>query len=159
MRTGGSVRVVNRDLLAHRLTAAGAEVRRATPETLSQEVIGVIAEKGWHRLVSVRRNRVGHPSVLGDDPPLSGPELEELDAVITESALGVAETGEVLLDHSPGQGRPELTARRRPHVCVVERVVATKEEASDSAGPDATWIQPSSDLIVILVDTVDPQAR
>lgn len=154
--------------LGQRLEAYGAEVRAAPPDRLAPTVIGLIAERGWHRLVSVRRNRVGHPSVLGDDPPLSDDELDELDAVITESAMAVADLGAVILDHGPGQGRPSVTRIPKVHVCVVEStaVVATVAEAEARLDPDlpSTWIsgplapddlvtglQRPRDLIVILV--------
>jgi L-lactate dehydrogenase complex protein LldG len=130
--------------LTDRLRHNGAEVLHADPDNLSQTIIGLIGQQGWHRLVSVRRNRVGHPSVLGDDPPLDSEEIAELDAVITESALAVAELGVVVLDHDRGQGRPTLVTLPKTHVCVVEEsaVVDDVATAQQRLDPDrlTTWI-------------------
>lgn len=107
------------ETFAKLLTESGAEVVRCDPGTLSQTVIGLIAQKGWDRVVSVRRNRVGHPSVFGDDPPLTEEQLATMDAVITEARSGIADRGLVVLDHGPGQGRRGLTLIPATHVCVV----------------------------------------
>lgn len=129
--------------LAARLEAGGAEVLHATPDTLSQTIIGLIGQRGWHRLVSVRRDRVGHPSVLGDVPSLSDDELGQLDAVITESAVAVADVGAVVLDHSLGQGRRALILIPGTHVCVVREAQVVDDAAAAreylGSGP-ATWI-------------------
>jgi len=131
-------------------------VLHATPANLSQTIIGLIGQRGWHRLVSVRRNRVGHPSVMGDDPELTEQDLAQLDAVITESAAAAAELGAVAIDHSPGQGRPALTEIAGIHVCVVEEadVVDDLAAARQRLGPgEVTWLGgPSarSDVVEIL---------
>ncbi|MDX1450546.1 MAG: LUD domain-containing protein [Acidimicrobiia bacterium] len=107
------------DAFTDKLTDDGASVVRCAQDTLSQTVIGLIGRRGWDRVVSVRRGRVGHPSVLGDDPQLSTEELATIEAVITEVAAGAAQEGLVVLDHGPGQGRPGLTLLPGHHVCVV----------------------------------------
>lgn len=150
------------ELLEERLRGNGAEVLHATAATLSQTIIGLIGQRGWHRLVSVRRNRVGHPSVLGDDPPIDDLELALLDAVVTESAGAIADSGTVWLDHGPGQGRKVFTEIPAVHVCVVEasRIVDVSADAPTDAvgvtqitGPDG----PSGrvvrrPLVVVIVD-------
>ena len=57
---------------------------------------------------------------VGDEPPLTARELDGLDGVLTASALAIAETGTVALDHGPGQGRRALTLLPDLHVCVVD---------------------------------------
>jgi L-lactate dehydrogenase complex protein LldG len=51
--------------------------------------------------------------------------------VLTGCALAVAQTGTVVLDHGPGQGRRALTLLADLHVCVVlaHQVVASVAEA------------------------------
>lgn len=58
-------------------------------------------------------------TVLGDRPPLSVPELDRADAVLTTCALAVAVTGTLVLDGGPGQGRRALTLLPDYHLCVV----------------------------------------
>jgi L-lactate dehydrogenase complex protein LldG len=56
---------------------------------------------------------------LSDGEPLSVSELDNVDGVITTCAVAVAETGTLILDGSPGQGRRVLTLIPDYHLCVV----------------------------------------
>src|SRR5699024_771856 len=53
------------------------------------------------------------------DTPLSNGELDRSDGVITTCALGVAETGTIILDAGPGQGRRALTLLPDYHLCLI----------------------------------------
>ncbi len=147
------------DTLVDRLEDYGATVLRCRPDTLSHTIIGLIGERGWKRVVSVRRNRVGHPSVLGDDPQLTNEELETVDAVITESLLAIAETGTIVLDHGPGQGRRALTLIPDVHVCVVEASAVVDDVPQAVASVDATrpttWISGPSATSDIELERVE----
>jgi L-lactate dehydrogenase complex protein LldG len=48
-------------------------------------------------------------AVVRDDPPLSAAQLDQLAGVVTGCAVAIAETGTIVLDHGPGQGRRALT--------------------------------------------------
>ena len=69
--------------------------------------------------------------VRRDDPPLSTLDLDGIDGVVTGCALAIAETGTIVLDAGPMQGRRALTLVPDTHVCVVdsERIVGTVPEA------------------------------
>ncbi|MDH3296045.1 MAG: LUD domain-containing protein [Acidimicrobiia bacterium] len=81
---------------------------------------------------------------LGDDPPLSVDELDQVDGVITGCAVAVAETGTIVLDGGEGQGRRVLTLLPDLHVVVVPaaRLVARVPDALVRLEPTRplTWI-------------------
>ncbi|GAA4371018.1 LutC/YkgG family protein [Paeniglutamicibacter cryotolerans] len=63
----------------------------------------------------------GAPRRLRDDVscPLSVAELDRASAVITASAVSVAESGTIMLDGSPAQGRRVISLVPDHHVCLV----------------------------------------
>ncbi len=71
------------------------------------------------------------PPVADDD--LDAADLDTTDAVLTTATVGIAETGTIVLDHGPGQGRRALTLVPDRHVCVVraDQVVPDVPEAID----------------------------
>ena len=78
------------------------------------------------------------------DEELTALELDDIEAVVTAAAVGIAETGTVVLDHGVGQGRRALSLVPDLHVLVVraDQVVANVPEAVtrlDPARPQ-TWI-------------------
>ena len=78
------------------------------------------------------------------DDGLSAAQLDDLDAVVTRAAVGIAETGTIVLDHQPDQGRRAISLVPDLHVCIVEatQVVADVPDAIgllDPARPQ-TWI-------------------
>lgn len=52
--------------------------------------------------------------------PLTVAELDGIDAVVTGSAVAVAETGTIILDGSPDQGRRAISLVPDHHICVVK---------------------------------------
>ena len=86
--------------------------------------------------------------VLDDsrEHPMSALELDEVDAVITASRVSVADTGTIVLDGEPDQGRRAVSLVPDVHVCIVrrDRVVETVPEgvAILAEHPDRpqTWI-------------------
>lgn len=65
------------------------------------------------------------------DDDLTARQLNEIDAVVTAAAVGVANTGTFALDHRPDQGRRALTLVPDAHICVLraDQVVSNTPEA------------------------------
>ncbi len=143
------------DLFAERVADYRAVVERCTPDELAARVATAVA--GCAVVV---------PDGLGVDVPgasvdtgLTALELDAVDAVVTEAAVGVAETGTVVLDHGRGQGRRALTLVPDRHVCVVraDQVVPDVLDAVallDPARPQ-TWISGPSATSDIELERVE----
>lgn len=58
--------------------------------------------------------------LLPDSPPLSKDELDSCDAILTGCFLGIAQTGTIILNAGPGQGRRALTLLPDFHICVIK---------------------------------------
>lgn len=76
--------------------------------------------------------------------PLTVTDLDQADAVLTGCAVAIAETGTIVLDAGPAQGRRALTLIPDHHVCVVraDQIVGTVPEAVELLDPRRalTWI-------------------
>jgi L-lactate dehydrogenase complex protein LldG len=85
----------------------------------------------------------GSVSAVPDDSLPPG-RVAAVDGVVTAAAVAVAETGTILLDGAPDQGRRIITLLPDVHVCVVRigQVVATVPDALARVTPHRplTWI-------------------
>jgi L-lactate dehydrogenase complex protein LldG len=96
-----------------------------------------------------------------DEPPLPPAELDQLAGVVTGCAVAIAETGTIILDHGPAQGRRALTLVPDFHLVVVQagQVAADLADAFarlDPARPHTLISGPSatSDIELIRVEGV-----
>ncbi|MFC4590916.1 LutC/YkgG family protein [Sphaerisporangium corydalis] len=138
------------ELFAERVADYRAIVRLVPVEEVATAVAAALAARGARRVVvpaGLPEEWLGSvPGLerLGDDPPLGVTGLDAADGVVTGCAAGVAETGTIVLDAGPGQGRRALTLLPDYHLCVVlaDQIVATVPEALARLDPvrPLTWI-------------------
>ncbi|HEY2242005.1 MAG TPA: LUD domain-containing protein [Streptosporangiaceae bacterium] len=88
-------------------------------------------------------------TVVRDDPPLSAAQLDQLAGVVTGCAVAIAETGTIVLDHGPGQGRRALSLVPDFHLVIVraDQVAADLPDAFgrlDPARPQTLISGPSA---------------
>lgn len=103
----------------------------------------------------------GAPAVHIDSPgaPLTITELDAVDAVVTGAALAVSETGTIMLDAGPGQGRRVVSLVPDRHVCLLRAadIVEVLPEAIARLEPTRpqTWISGPSATSDIELERVE----
>jgi L-lactate dehydrogenase complex protein LldG len=116
------------ELLIDRLLDYRALVRRCRVDDLGATIADALGERGARTVVvpaGLDPSWTANVSadVRTDEPSsgdrLSVSELDAVDGVITSCAVAIAETGTLILDGSPGQGRRVLTLIPDYHLCVV----------------------------------------
>jgi L-lactate dehydrogenase complex protein LldG len=143
-------------LFCERVADYRADVVRCTSHQLSSRIRAALPDGA--RVVVPADLHLSVPGAV-PDRGLSATELDGLDAVVTRARLGIAETGTIVLDHGPGQGRRAITLVPDRHVCVVRatQVVADVPDAVallDASRP-LTWISGPSATSDIELDRVE----
>jgi L-lactate dehydrogenase complex protein LldG len=149
------------ELLAERLRDYGCTARRTAPGVVMTAVGEALGQRGARRIVvPPGLDLTGLPAgteIVADDG-LSPTALDAVDGVITGAAVAIAETGTIVLDGSPDQGRRALSLVPDYHLCIVraEQVVALVPEAMArlTPGRPLTWISGPSATSDIELDRV-----
>ncbi|MET9504494.1 LUD domain-containing protein [Streptomyces sp. NPDC006622] len=153
------------ELLAENLAEYRAIVHRCTAADLPATVAAVLAARGARTVLAPPGLDAGWLAATEaerfPDSATSTPhELDRVDSVITGCAVAVAETGTLVLDGSPDQGRRRVTLVPDHHVCVVrvpDQVVASVPQALERLDParPLTWISGPSATSDIELDRVE----
>jgi L-lactate dehydrogenase complex protein LldG len=126
-----------------------ATVERAPAEELPRAIASTLTAHAARRIaapagVPDRWFAATDAERVPDEPPLSHADLDRLDGTITGCAVAIAETGTIVLDAGPDQGRRILTLLPDLHVCIVrlDQVVGSVPEALARLDPrrPQTWI-------------------
>jgi L-lactate dehydrogenase complex protein LldG len=134
------------ELFEDRLRDYDATVTRTSLQDLPAAIAAALTTRGKQAIVIP----AGLPSAwlpnhftfTVDEPladSLTPTQLDAFDAVLTASSVAIAETGTVVLQSVPGQGRRALSLVPDYHLCIVraEDVVATVPEAFARLQPTA----------------------
>ncbi|MFF8521562.1 LutC/YkgG family protein [Streptomyces werraensis] len=153
------------DLLAENLADYRAVVHRTDHGSLPRVVADLLAargastvlvpsglDEGWLAAAEVTRVR--------DEATSTPHELDQVDSVVTGCAVAVAETGTIVLDGSPDQGRRRISLIPDHHICVVRvpgQVVSSVPQALERLDParPLTWISGPSATSDIELDRVE----
>ena len=151
-------------LFVERVADSRATIERTTSDSLPVAVAATFRTNGARRIVA----SAGVPATwfagsdverVPDSPPLTPAELDSLDGSISGCAIAIAETGTIVLDGGPDQGRRALSLLPDLHVCVVrvDQVVGTVPEALARLDPrrPQTWISGPSATSDIELQRVD----
>ncbi len=141
-------------LMIERLREYDAEVVEAEPESVPQAIAAQLAASGHRSFVAPP----GLPAswlvpgfAWNIDRGLSTEEIEKADGVVTASFCGIADSGTIVLHHSPTEGRRVISLLPDWHLCVLRasdvvetlpeyfaRCAAPPRLATYISGPSAT---------------------
>ncbi|MET7913468.1 LutC/YkgG family protein [Streptomyces avermitilis] len=153
------------ELLAENLADYRTIVHRCTADGLPAVIAGLLADRGstsvlvppgldgdWLAATGVPR--------VPDRADSTAHELDRVDSVVTACAVAIAETGTLVLDGGPEQGRRRITLVPDHHICVVrvpDQVVSSVPQALPRLDPTRplTWISGPSATSDIELDRVE----
>ncbi|MFF7764998.1 lactate utilization protein C [Streptomyces massasporeus] len=153
------------DLLAENLADYRALVHRCADRELADLIMRLLAERG-SRTVLVPPGlppywlEASDATQVHDRAVSTAHELDRVDSVVTGCAVAIAETGTLVLDGSPDQGRRRITLVPDHHICVVRvpgQVVSSVPQGLERLDParPLTWISGPSATSDIELDRVE----
>lgn len=130
------------ELFIDRVRDYKAKVKVVRAEGLEAAIAESCATRSVKRLVVPADLPEGWapPGVsLVREPGLTNEQLDQTDGVLTACAIGIAQTGTIVLDSGPGQGRRAITLVPDYHLCVIhqDQVVGLVPEAVVKLGAAA----------------------
>ncbi|MFC8513537.1 lactate utilization protein C [Streptomyces sp. NPDC057257] len=153
------------DLLAENLADYRAVVHRCPQGELTAVIGRLLAARGARTVVVPPGLDAGWLAATdAEQVPDAGShtpdELDRVDSVVTACAVAIAETGTIVLDGSPDQGRRRITLVPDHHICVVrvpDQVVSSVPQALERLDParPLTWISGPSATSDIELDRVE----
>ncbi|MEV3859380.1 LUD domain-containing protein [Streptomyces sp. NPDC050095] len=153
------------DLLAENLADYRAIVHRTARQEIPATVARLLGEHGSRSVVAppglpeawLARTKATR---VADDAGHTPSALDGVDSVVTACVLAIAETGTIVLDGSPDQGRRRITLVPDHHIVVVrvpDQVVSSVPQALERLAPTRplTWISGPSATSDIELDRVE----
>ncbi|MER8220375.1 lactate utilization protein C [Streptomyces sp. NPDC094143] len=153
------------DLLAENLADYRAVVHRTGAAGLPGLIAGLLQQRGSASVLVPPGLDEGWLAATGvtrvaDRAESTPGELDRVDSVVTACAVAIAETGTIVLDGSPDQGRRRITLVPDHHLCVVrvpDQVVSSVPQGLERLDPvrPLTWISGPSATSDIELDRVE----
>ncbi|MFD0439996.1 LutC/YkgG family protein [Streptomyces chartreusis] len=153
------------DLLAENLADYRALVHRCTQDELAATIGRLVAEHGAKTVLvppgpDARWLANADAEPIPDRPESTPHELNRVHSVVTGCAVAIAETGTIVLDGGPDQGRRRITLVPDHHICVVrvpDQVVSSVPQALERLDPTRplTWISGPSATSDIELERVE----
>jgi L-lactate dehydrogenase complex protein LldG len=158
------------DLFADHVADYRAQVLRVGADGVAQAVAGALRQhgcdsvvvpdgldEGWVAAIS------GVATVVPDGGSMTPTDLDSIAGVVTASAVGIATTGTIVLDHRADQGRRAITLVPDTHVCVIraDQIVHDVPEAVRRLRPQPggarplTWVSGPSATSDIELERVE----
>ena len=124
------------DLLIDRLRDYDAEVECSAEADVSSAVVAALQARGNPRMLMASGfsfNVSSQQNTFAIDDNFTPVELDAFGGILTEATLAIAETGTLVLQNVPGQGRRAPTLVPDFHLCVLRasQVVESVPEAMD----------------------------
>ncbi|MGW2772531.1 LutC/YkgG family protein [Streptomyces olivaceoviridis] len=153
------------ELLAENLVDYRAVVHRCDAEELPLLVMRLLAERGSQEVLvppglPPEWLSAADPVRIHDRVADTAQRLDRVGSVVTGCAVAIAETGTIVLDGSPDQGRRRISLVPDHHICVVrvpDQVVSSVPQALGRLDPTRplTWISGPSATSDIELDRVE----
>ncbi len=131
------------ELFAERMEGAHTTVRRTAAHDVATTVSAVAEGRGLRRIITPpgfdpEWLPQGGIEWIADDPPLTTAQAEQADAVITTAAVATADSGTLVLDGGPGQGRRVLSLLPDAMIVVLPARLVTADFPATVARMDPT---------------------
>jgi L-lactate dehydrogenase complex protein LldG len=136
-------------LFVDRVDDYRATIERTTAAALPAVIAATLGVHGAQRIavpagVPAEWLSVADVERVADEPPLTHAQLDALDGSISGCAVAIAETGTIILDGGPDQGRRALSLLPDLHLCIVraDQVAGSVPEGLARLDPrrPQTWI-------------------
>ncbi len=136
------------DQFAEYVAEYRATVVRASEGNLAKAIEALLKERGSRKVVVPHDFQADWCIAAEPDTGFTHRELAAMQTVITCCALGIAETGTIVLDAGRGQGRRALSLIPDHHICLIweDQVVDSipegvlQLERAAKEGKPLTWI-------------------
>ncbi|OKH99147.1 lactate utilization protein B/C [Streptomyces sp. CB02923] len=152
-------------MLAERLAEYRALVHHCTTRDMDMLIMRLLAHHGSQTVLVPPGldpwwMAAADPTRIHDRAASTTRELDTVESVVTGCAVAIAETGTIVLDGSPDQGRRRISLIPDHHICVVrvpDQVVDSVPQALERLDPERplTWISGPSATSDIELDRVE----